>query len=125
MIRQLPPCSELANCVSTQASHHDPLHRVEPLAFKAEPTLTMRLVLQVLARERGLRILERDDGYVHAVVTSRVLRIRHDIELAIDHGAGMLHLRSASRLRLPDLGSNRRRAVRVLAGIDQAIRGLG
>jgi uncharacterized protein (DUF1499 family) len=124
MIRSLSPCPELVNCVSTQASVHDPLHRVEPLAFRTDRTLAMRAVLQVLARERGLRVLERDDGYVHAVVVSPLLRVRHDVELVIDQEVGLVHLRAASRLRLPDLGQNRRRATRVLAGIDHEIRRL-
>jgi uncharacterized protein (DUF1499 family) len=121
ILRQLEPCPNLPNCVSSQAPKHDVLHRVEPLRFACDRAAVMAALLRAVERTPGLRILERDDHYVHAVVRSPVLRFPSDLELVADVRTGLLHVRSSSRYGRSDLGANRRRAEELLATVEQEL----
>jgi uncharacterized protein (DUF1499 family) len=121
-LRRLDPCPALPNCVSSQAPAHDTLHHLAPLPIGSDRVTTISAVLRVIARTRGLRVLERDDHYVHAVAHSRVLRLPSDVELVADNDAGLLHVRAASRYGRSDLGANRRRAQTLLEDIERELR---
>lgn len=118
---QLPPCGRGA-CVSTRASRTDPTRRIEPLAFVADPDEVRGAVLRVLTSVPRLRILERDDVSVHAVVRSAWLRIPTDVELRIDAAAGLVHLRVATPLALRERSHPRARAQELLARFEATIR---
>jgi uncharacterized protein (DUF1499 family) len=120
--RRLEPCPNLPNCVSSQASLHDVLHRIEPLRFATDRATLMSAVLTSIRRTAGLRVLERDDEYVHAVARSTILRLPSDVELLADMGAGLLHVRASSRYGRSDLGANRRRAEELLAAVEDELR---
>jgi uncharacterized protein (DUF1499 family) len=121
-LRRLEPCPNLPNCVSSQASAHDLLHRIEPLPFAPDGVSIMAAVLKALRRTPGLRILERDDSYVHAVARSRILRLPSDVELLADLTEGLLHVRASSRYGRSDLGANRRRAQELLEAVEVELR---
>jgi len=55
------------------------------------------------------RIVDSSDDYLRAEARSRLLRFVDDLELALDAEAGLLAVRSASRLGYSDRGVNRRR----------------
>jgi uncharacterized protein (DUF1499 family) len=57
----------------------------------------------------GARLLAADDSYLHARVATRWLRFVDKLELLVDPDAGLIHVRSASRVGAWDLGVNRRR----------------
>jgi uncharacterized protein (DUF1499 family) len=120
--RRIEPCPNLPNCVSSQASTHDVLHRIEPLRFATDRATLMAAVLIAIRRRSGLRVLERDDEYVHAVARSAILRLPSDVELLVDMSAGLLHVRASSRYGRSDLGANRRRAEELLAAVEDELR---
>jgi uncharacterized protein (DUF1499 family) len=120
--RRLGPCPNLPNCVSSQAPEHDVLHHVEPLRVAADRLTLFAAVLRVIDRTPGLRILERDDHYVHALARSAVMRLPSDVELLADLDVGLLHVRASSRFGRSDLGANRRRAVALLAAVEGELR---
>lgn len=111
--------------VSTQAARTDPLRRLEPLRFVADPTDVRAAVLAVLARSSRLRVLERDDASVHAVERSAWLRIPTDIEIRIDGPAGLLHLTMTVPLVLGQRSHPRVRGTQLLARIGVELRGGG
>ena len=117
----LPPCGR-GPCVSTRASRTEPLRRVEPLPFVADPGVVRGAILRVLAATPRSRVLERDDVSVHAVVRSAWLRIPADIELRIDAAAGLIHLRIATPLAVRARSHPRERAHELLARIEAAAR---
>lgn len=121
-LRRLEPCPNLPNCVSSQASMHDVLHRIEPLRFSTDRATLMSAVLASIRRMPGLRVLERDDEYVHALARSTILRLPSDVELLADMGAGLLHVRASSRYGRSDLGANRRRAEELLEAVEAELR---
>jgi uncharacterized protein (DUF1499 family) len=85
-------------------------------------TSIVGIVLRVIGRTAGMRVLERDDRYVHAVARSRLLRLPSDIELLADVEAGLLHVRASSRYGRSDLGANRRRAQGLLEAVERELR---
>jgi len=57
----------------------------------------------------GVDLVETGDAYIHATVTSRLFGFVDDLELHADRQAGVIEVRSASRLGDSDLGVNGRR----------------
>lgn len=119
--RPLAPCGS-GSCVSTQAPRTDPLRRIEPLAFVAAPDVAIRAVLAAFGRIPRLRILERDDVSVHAVVRSTWIRVPTDVDVRIDAAAGFIHLRASTPVALRERSGSRVRALELLVLIDRELR---
>ena len=103
---QLEKCDNPRNCVCTE--HGD----APPLAYDGRSPEAARA--DARAAVKGLRrtTIVRDDGdRLHA--ECRVLVFTDDLELRFDDAAGVVHLRSSSRVGKNDLGVNRRRVERV------------
>ncbi len=95
------------NAVSSQADTD--YHRIAPLATGADPNAAFERLAALVARQRGAHIVTRAPGYLHAEFTTPVLRFVDDVEFLLDAPAGVIHLRSASRLGRRDFGVNRKR----------------
>jgi len=54
-------------------------------------------------------IVTVDGDYLHATFASRIFRFVDDVEFLVDRDAGVVHVRSASRVGYGDMGVNRRR----------------
>lgn len=105
MDQRFAPCPESPNCVSSYAT--DELHAIDPLPLPPdEPMETLRGV--VASFPRTATVVE-DGDYLHATFTSLVFRFVDDVEFRIDRDAGVIHVRSASRVGYGDMGVNRRR----------------
>lgn len=104
---RLAPCPARPNCVSSQAD--DAAHRVEPFAAPDGAQRRLDRLAAVIETMPRTRIVERTDLYLRAEATSRIFRFVDDLELAADEAAGVVHVRSASRVGRSDLGVNRRR----------------
>ena len=70
---------------------------------------SLRQVERVLLGLDEANIVESSDGYLYAEFTSRLMRYVDDVEFLEDSTAGVIHVRSASRLGYSDLGANRKR----------------
>ncbi len=57
----------------------------------------------------GARIVERRPDYLYVQFTSRLMRFVDDAEFWFDPAAGVVQVRSASRVGRGDLGVNRAR----------------
>lgn len=108
---RLAVCPGSPNCVSSQAV--DAGHRVEPIPFEGSATEAMTRLRSVLASMPRTRIRAETPDYVHAEVSSRIFGFIDDLEFVIDPDAGVLHVRSASRVGHSDLGVNRARVERI------------
>ena len=98
---RLTACPESPNCVSSFES--DAKHGIQPLQA------SLRQVERVLLGLDEANIVESSDGYLYAEFTSRLMRYVDDVEFLEDSTAGVIHVRSASRLGYSDLGVNRKR----------------
>ena len=116
----LRSCPGSPNCVSSEAPPGDS-SRVDPLVIPAgvAPKDALGALAAVLAERASL--VARDDGYLHAVFKTRLLRFRDDFEARLDVEAGVIQVRSASRLGYSDLGANRRRVEEIRAAFQAAM----
>ncbi len=110
---RLAPCPDRPNCVSSEAT--DDAHRVAALDFTGDPAAALRRLDQVIAGQDGASIVTRRDGYLHAEFTTRLMGFVDDFEARLDPAAGVIQVRSASRLGYGDLGVNRRRVEAIRA----------
>ena len=102
---RLAPCRRTPNCVSSQADPQDREHYIAPIAFRG--TLDeLRRAVQSMERATVVRA---EGGYLYAEFRTRLMRYVDDLELYYDAAAGLVHVRSASRLGRRDFGVNRRR----------------
>ena len=104
---RLAPCPSSPNCVSSQAG--DDVHRIAPFPFTGTAgaaTGRLTAIVRSLPRTTVVAVTET---YLHAEFRSAVFRFVDDVEFLADESAGVIQVRSASRVGSSDLGVNRRR----------------
>ena len=107
---KLRRCPGTPNCVLSEYSGEESF--TEPLAFSGEPGTAWENV-KASVTSLGGRI-EKDTGqYLWATFRSKVWRFVDDVELRLDAGGKIIHVRSASRVGKSDLGVNRKRIERL------------
>lgn len=103
---KLAPCPETPNCVVSE-SGADAKHAVDLL-----PGTDWRRLRTAVAQAGG--VVVQDNGrYLHAVFTSSLFRFVDDVEARLDDAAGVIHIRSASRVGRSDFGVNRQRVAKI------------
>lgn len=115
---KLKPPSKTPNSVSSQASlwpgHEQMAYAsIEPLALlgtgpdAAAATLAK---LQTLVQGMpGAAVVKAEAGYLYATFSTPVLKFTDDVEFWFDPAAGVVQVRSSSRLGRRDYGVNRKR----------------
>jgi uncharacterized protein (DUF1499 family) len=104
---QLPACPDSPNCVCSFEQRDS--HRIEPL--RAD----MTTVRSALAQMPRVQIVSDTGNYLHAEFTTRLMGYVDDVEFLEDTAAGVVHVRSASRLGYSDMGVNRSRVEEIRA----------
>lgn len=107
---RLKPCSWKPNCVNSMSDAKvDPKHAIEPIRLHHQPEAAWAtLVTQVKGWER-VNVVTEAPGYLYAEFKSRGMGYVDDVEFLLDAKAGVVHVRSASRLGVRDFGVNRAR----------------
>jgi len=116
----LAPCPASPNCVSSQADPSDAEHHTAPLSLHGDPADAVDRLARIIRSHERTRITHTDDRVLRATYTSRVFRFVDDVELRIDAEAGLVHVRSASRVGYDDLEANPERVARIRADWDAA-----
>ena len=111
------PCKRTPNCVSSQADAQDREHYITPIAFRGTMD-ELRRAVQSMPRAT---LINAEGNYLYAEFRTRLMRYVDDVELYYDAPAGLVHVRSASRLGRRDFGVNRKR-VEALRALMQAPR---
>ena len=107
------------NCVSSQADPADAEHFVAPIHFKGsapEAVAAARKAVEDLPRATVIR---HEGNYLYAEFRSKLMGFVDDVEFTYDANAGLLHLRSASRLGRRDFGVNRARVEALRSRIER------
>lgn len=104
---RLRPCPSSANCVCSQ--DNDVEHHIEPLSFSGSPREAWNRLHDLVRKQPRVRVVSRDDGYLHAEFTTLLMRFVDDVEFQLDEAASVIHVRSASRVGYSDFGANRKR----------------
>ncbi len=119
---RLKPPSNTPNSVSSQAELYPdhPQRRyaaIAPLAFSGELEQAMQKLATLLkTQERTVLVTQKPD-YIYAQCSTPLLRFTDDVEFWLDRTAGVIQLRSASRLGHGDLGANRARIEKLRAQV--------
>lgn len=106
-------CLDGPHCVSSQAT--DPNRHIEPLTYSGSVAAAQQALLAELEALPRTRVVTQDEGYIHAEVTSAILRAVDDVEFAF-LPEQRIDVRSASRTGYYDFAVNRKRVERLRAG---------
>jgi uncharacterized protein (DUF1499 family) len=77
--------------------------------LKGDPAAAWDAIRAVVGSLTRCTIVKTTDRYLHAECKSRLFGFVDDLELQLDREAGVIAIRSASRVGYSDLGVNRRR----------------
>lgn len=117
---RLKPPSMTPNSVSSQAGLY-PDHpqrayaQIEPFPVIDGGPQTMERLRRVAEAMEGAKVVKSDPGYLHVQFTTRWMRFVDDCEFWFDPRAGVVHVRSASRVGRKDFGVNRARVEAIRA----------
>lgn len=111
---RLAPPARTPNSVTSQPGleanpslGYDP--RIAPLRYAGDPAAAMQKLADLVAATEGTQILIRRPDYLYAQATTRLMKFTDDVEFYLDAPAGVIQVRSASRLGEGDMGVNRAR----------------
>ncbi len=104
----LAPCPDRPNCVCSD-HRQDGEHYIEPLKIEGGRAARAMQSLAEVVEEIGGKVDTVGENYIAATFTSALFGFVDDVEFRADAGAGVIHVRSASRVGRSDLGANRRR----------------
>ena len=82
---------------------------IAPLAVAGDAAAAMAKIRSLVESTPGARVVQADAGYLRAEYTTPLMRYTDDVEFWFDSTAGVVQVRSASRLGESDLGANRAR----------------
>jgi uncharacterized protein (DUF1499 family) len=111
---RLKPPSKTPNSVSSQAvlyPDHPQLAyaSIAPLQLKGDASATLARIGSIIEAMDGGQIVKREPGYLYAQFTTQIMKYVDDAEFWFDPAAGIIQVRSSSRLGSSDLGVNRKR----------------
>lgn len=117
----LRPCPDKPNCVCSEAyAGKQERHDIRAVTIKDGGEDAAWRAMNEAITTSGGSIVAEHDGYLHAEFTSPVFRFVDDLEARLDREAGVIHLRSASRVGRSDLGANRKRVEAILSKLETA-----
>lgn len=115
---QLKRPSKTENSVSSQADlwADHPMReyaRIAPFTISGDGSAEMAKLVTTLQAMPRTTIVQQDGGYIYAQCTTQLLKFTDDVEFYLDKAAGVIHVRSASRIGRKDLGVNRARVEQI------------
>lgn len=106
--------SSAPNSVSSQADQW-PGHpqqayaRIAPLALPGDRSGAMVRLKTLVEATPGAKVVKAEGDYLYAQYTTPLMKYVDDVEFWLDPAAGVVQVRSASRLGHSDMGANRKR----------------
>ena len=104
---KLRSCPGTPNCVCSEALR-DAASRIEPLSFSGDSDAAWKAFNQAVI-ESGGNVKQATENYLWATFETPLFRFVDDVEARLDPSAGVIHIRSASRVGRSDFGANRQR----------------
>jgi len=106
---RLAPPRRTPNCVSSQADPADARHYIAPIPFKGDAIAAMAAIRKAVEGMEGSTVIRHEGAYLYAEYRSKLMRFVDDVEFLFDEKAGLIQVRSASRVGIGDRGVNRAR----------------
>jgi len=120
---RLAPCRPTPNCVSSQAdANRDAGHYIAPIRIQGSARDVWAALRTVLRANPRVSIVADREDYLYAEFTSTIMGFVDDAEFLLDEEAGVIHVRSASRLGRSDFGVNRERVEAIRSRIEAAVK---
>ena len=119
---RLAPPKSTPHCVSSQADPGDAEHYIAPIAFRGAAVEAMAAVRKAAEGMQGATVIRQEADYLYAEFRTRLMGFVDDVEFAFDENAGLIHVRSASRLGRRDFGVNRARVEALRSRIEGRVR---
>lgn len=116
---KLPRAKSTPNCVSSQTDPADSVHYIAPIRFAGTSSDAMAVVRKAIEAMERATVVRQDPNYLYAEFRSKLLGFVDDVEFTHDDKAGVIHIRSASRLGRRDFGVNRERVEALRARIQK------
>ncbi|RDY70245.1 DUF1499 domain-containing protein [Halobacillus sp. SY10] len=104
---RLSDCPKSPNCVSTQTDQEE--KKMTALAFSKDLETTKSVIKKVLSEMERTAVETETENYIHAVVESKWMKFKDDVEFYFDQEEEVIHFRSASRVGHSDFGVNKKR----------------
>lgn len=109
---KLTKCSDKPNCICTEFET-DASHFLEPIRYSEAGAVEVLQQLSQSIQQMGGEVKTEKSDYLAATFTSSVFKFVDDLEIRIDVGQKLIHLRSASRVGYSDRGVNQKRLERL------------
>ena len=106
-----PPVAASWNSVSSQAARHPhtEYHEIAPLRYQGDGNAAFRRLADIVKSLPGATVITSQPDYLYAEFQTPMLKFVDDVEFLLDQPAGVIQMRSASRLGRKDFGANRKR----------------
>jgi uncharacterized protein (DUF1499 family) len=88
---------------------------IAPIAFTGDPAAAMAKLLSVVQSMNRVVVVQSDSSYVYAEFRTPKMQFVDDFEARLDATAGVIHVRSASRVGRKDFDFNRNRVEAIRA----------
>lgn len=122
---RLQPPAATPNSVSSQAglyaNHPQRSYAdIAPLRYTGDGKAALQRLAALLQTTKRSVLVTREPTYLYAQMSTPLLKFTDDVEFYLDEKAGVIHVRSASRIGGNDLGVNRARVEALRAGFEQS-----
>lgn len=102
------PPSWKPNCVSSTVEKSDS-HYIEPISIRGSAGDAWKQLANVVKATPRVSVVTEKTDYLYAEFKSAGMGFVDDVEFALDEKAGVIQVRSASRLGIRDFNANRNR----------------
>ncbi len=117
----LSPCPDTPNCVSSQAPKSDQEHYIAAFTYTKTPQQIIKILLSLIKSYPRIQIITHKANYLHVTFSSLIFRFTDDVEFLFDDSKKIIHVRSASRTGISDLGVNRKRIEALRSALQKAL----
>jgi len=117
---RLAPPKRTPNNVNSQVDKNaDAGHYIEPLRYRGDAPQAWAALRRVIDGMPRVKLITSAPGYLYAEFSTRLMGYVDDTEFYLDENAGVIQVRSASRLGSSDFGVNRERIESIRAKLAQ------
>lgn len=112
-LQRLSDCPDTPNCQGSQSSR--PEQQLAPLSITGTADGAINRIADTLVPHSSVAVVTQDEQYLHLTYTTKLMGYVDDVEFLLDEPGNAVHVRSASRLGLSDLGANAKRIAQIRA----------